>query len=177
MSERPRTSDGTPVGGWILRGNRDTFDISEMVERYGQVFRYPVEPGERADLMAPGQPCFLYLTDTSRVVGLWGVGEVVAPVLPVPADPDDPAGDLLFAEVEILMLRKAIPEKKLRAEKPLTDSELFRSPDMPNPLVLEPRAVRAIEGFDLDLVTPTEEQARRLDDLLAAEEAQQSGPG
>lgn len=171
MRDRLQTSDGTPVGGWVLRGDSDTFDVSEMIERYGQVFRYPVEPGERAELMEPGQPCFLYLTDTSRVVGLWGVGEVVAPVLPVQVDPSDPDSDeILFAEVEMFLLRKPIASSKLRDEALLASSEVFTDPDRPNPLVLEPRAVRVVEGFELDLVTPTDEQSLRLAALLAAEE-------
>lgn len=171
MSEGVVLADGTRLGGWVLRGDRSTFDVMPMVERYGQVYRYPVEPGDRADLMAPGQPCFLYLTDTSRVVGVWGVGEVVAPVLLVPDDPTSPDGAAkLMAEVEILFLAKPIPDSKLRGDSALANSEIFSKPDQPNPLVLEPKAVRAIEGFEFELVAPTEEQAERLDALLAAEE-------
>lgn len=168
-----RTDDGTPVGGWVLRGDRSVFDIGPMIERFGQVYRYPVDPGERADLMAAGQPCFLYLTDTSRVVGLWGVGEVVAPVLPVAGDGTHQGGtDELLAEVEMLLLQKPIPADKLRADPVLAASELFTAPGRPNPLVLEPAAVRAIEGFDFDLIVPTDEQVERLDALLAAEEGE-----
>jgi len=171
MAERVKTAGGTPVGGWVLRGDRSTFDVGPMIERYGQVYRYPVEPGDRADLMAPGQPCFLYLTDTSRVVGLWGIGEVVAPVLLVPDDPASIEGPAtLMTEVEILPLAKPIAESRLRAEKVLAGSEMFTAADLPNPLVLEPRAVRAIESFEFELVSPTDEQADRLDVLLAAEE-------
>lgn len=164
------------MGGWVIRGDRSSFDLTEMVEAYGQVFRHPVEPGERADLMAPGQPCFLYLTDTSRVVGLWGIGEVVAPVLWLAVDPARPDGPrTVVAEVEILLLRKGIAAEKLRREPDLARSEIFIAPDRPNPLVLEPKAVRAIEGLDFELVLPTEEQSRRLDALLSAEEAGEAG--
>lgn len=94
MSETVRTSEGTVLGGWMLRGSRATFDVAPMLERYGQIYRHPVAPGERAELMAPGQPCFLHLGDTSRVVGLWAIGEVVAPVLELDG--------VLHAEVEML---------------------------------------------------------------------------
>ncbi len=176
MAASLHAPDGTPIGGWMLRGDRTTFDVWPMLEQYGQIYRYPVPAGPRAELMGPGQPCFLFLTDTSRVVGLWAVGEVVAPVLEVPADPDsvpdsaDGAGRLL-AEVEMLPLRKAIAEGTLRKDPALARSELFTAPEQANPLVLEPQAVRAIEGFELELVPPSAEQVERLDALLAAEDA------
>lgn len=170
MAEPVRTSQGTPVGGWLLRGTRSTFDTGPMLERYGQIYRYPVEPGERADLMAPGQPCFLHLGDTSRVVGIWAIGEVVAPVLWLA---DGPQGEARpFAEVELFPLRKALAGGKLRREVALAESELFTHPDRANPLVLRPEAVRAIEGFDFELVPPTEDQVLALDELLAQEEAE-----
>lgn len=156
----------------MLRGDRNTVDLTPMVETFGQIYRYPVEPGERADLMAPGQPCFLFRTDTAHVVGLWAIGEVVAPVLALPVDPAHPDGPtVLHAEVEMLMLQKPIAAAKLREEATLEASELFTEPGRVNPLVLEPRAVRAIEGFEFELVAPTPEQSDRLDALLAAEDA------
>lgn len=174
MAEPLRTPEGTPIGGWVLRGDRATFDVAPMLDRFGQIYRYPVTPGPRAELMAPGQPCFLYLTDTSRVVGLWAVGEVVAPVLAVPIDPSDPApglGPRLLAEVEMLPLRKAIPARDLRKDPALSGSEVFTDPSRANPLVLQPREVRAIEGYEFELVPPSPEQSERLDALLAAEDA------
>lgn len=163
MSETVRTSEGTVLGGWMLRGSRSTFDVAPMLERYGQIYRHPVSPGERAELMAPGQPCFLHLGDTSRVVGLWAIGEVVAPVLELDG--------VLHAEVEMLPLTKPISDDKLRREAALARSELFSRPAPANPLVLTPEAVRAIESFDFELVPATEDQARALDRLLADEEA------
>jgi hypothetical protein len=163
--------DGLQLGGWALRGDRSTFDVGPMVESFGQVYRYPVEPGPRASAMAPGQPCVLILEDTSRVVGLWFIGEVVAPVLEVAADADDPeAGTVLHAEVEMLPLAKPISLDKLRGNVDLAASELFTAAGSPNPLVLEPRAMRAIESFEFEIVAPTAEQSDRLDAVLAAEE-------
>ena len=86
------------------------------------------------------------------------------------ADSADGAGRLL-AEVEMLPLRKAIAEGTLRKDPALARSELFTAPEQANPLVLEPQAVRAIEGFELELVPPSAEQVERLDALLAAEDA------
>lgn len=175
MAPDLHTGDGTTVGGWVLRGTRSTFDTDAMIERFGQVYRYPVAPGERADLMGPGQPCFLHLGDTSRVVGIWAIGEVVAPVLWLGEDgaETERGRGTPHAEVELYPIRKAIADTKLRQEPALAESELFTRPDQANPVILSPAAVRAVEGFDFDLVPPDEEQVALLDQLLADEEAAQ----
>ena len=177
MAERIQTEDGTPIGGWVLRSDGRSFDVRPMLEEYGQVFRYPVDPNARVDLMAPGQPCFLHIGDRSRVVGLWAIGEVVAPALALPVDPGgDDTAEQLYAEVELLALAKPIPDDKLRADPKLARSELFTAGDRPNPLVLRPVEVRAIEAFDFELVPPTDEQAARLEALLDAEESDDDAP-
>ncbi len=171
MSDAPRTDDGTPIGGWVLKADPAQFDVAPMIEEFGQVFRYPVEPGPRADLMAPGQPCFLYVADTSKVVGLWGIGEVVAGCFTAPIDADDAsAGEQLFAEVELLPFEKGIALAKVAAHKVLAGSELVTAPDQPNPIVLRPEEVRALEEFDFTIVEPTEEQAAKLAEVLGDED-------
>ncbi len=165
------TQRGAPVAGWVLRADRAVFDVGAMIEEYGQVFRHPVAAGPRADEMAPGQPCFLFVTDTSRVVGIGAIGEVVAPVLVAPVDLDDPEGaQQSYAEVELLPLEKAIPLAKLRDHPVLGSSELVTGTDLPNPLALSSEEVRAIEGFEFSLLEPTEEQAARLEEVLGEEE-------
>ena len=170
MSDAPRTDDDTPVGGWVLKADPAVFDVTQMLEDFGQVFRYPVEPGARADLMEAGQPCFLFRSDTSRVVGIWAVGEVVATCFSAPLDEDDPAaGEQLFAEVELLPLEKGIPIDKIKAHKILGQGELVSVPQHTNPIVLRPEEVRALEEFDFTLVEPTEEQAENLAEALGEE--------
>ena len=171
MTTSPRTDDGTPIGGWVLKADPAVFDVASMLEAYGQVFRYPVPAGSRADLMEAGQPCFLFQSDTSRVVGIWAIGEVVAPVLVAPLDPDDPdAGDQLYAEVELLPLEKGLALGKLRDHKVLATSELVTTPDAANPVVLRPEEVRALEEFDFSFVEPTEEQLANLEEALGSDE-------
>ncbi len=121
--------------------------------------------------MEPGQPCFLFVTDTSRVVGIGAIGEVVAPVLVAPVDIDDPeSAEQSYAEVELLPLEKAIPLTKLRDHPVLGASEIVTGAELPNPLALSIEEVRAIESFEFSFVEPTEEQAARLEEALGAEE-------
>ena len=170
MSDAPRTDDGKPIGGWVLKADPSVFDVSQMLEDFGQVFRYPVEPGSRADLMDAGQPCFLFQGDTSRVVGIWAVGEVVATCFSAPLDADNPdAGEQLFAEVELLPLEKGIPIDKIKAHKVLAQGELVSDPNRANPIVLRPEEVRALEEFDFTFVEPTEQQAENLAEALGEE--------
>lgn len=170
MSERPTTPDGTPIGGWAIRVDRHDFDVEPMIEAFGQVFRHPLPPGDRVALLAPGQPCFWFQTDRSKVIGIWGVGEVVGEAFSAPVDPDEPAaGEHILAEVEIYPLAKPIPLDKLRADAAFADSELLLDPPPPNPLVLGPRQVRAIEALEFTIVPPSEEQVAALDELLDSE--------
>jgi hypothetical protein len=166
-TDRPETAEGIPIGGWVLRTDVAGFDPGPMLAEYGQVFRYPIPASDRAELMVPGQPCFLWRSDRSKVVGIWGVGEVVAPTFSAPVDPDDPsAGEQLFAEVEILALEKPIAVGKLAATKGFEGSEVLADDDRADPVVLRPAEVRAIEEFDFTIVEPTDQQLARLDELL-----------
>ena len=170
-SDRAHTPDGTPIGGWVLRADPAIFDVEPMLEAYGQVFRYPLAPSDRVELLEPGTPCFLFRSDTSKVVGIWAVGEVVAPAFEAPIDQDDPgAGTQFFAEVELLPLDKPIAAGKLKDLAPFADGELLTSPDQPNPIVLRPEEVRAIEELEFTIVEPTEEQVARLEEVLGAED-------
>lgn len=172
MSDRPRTEDGKPIGGWVLRADPGGFDVAGTLETYGQVFRFPLDPSERADLLDAGQPCFLYSGATSKVVGIWAIGEVVAPCTLVELEGDDGAvtESQLYAEVELLPLVKPLSVDKLRKDKVLAQGELLTDPTRDNPVVLRPEEVRAIEGFEFDFVEPTEEQLAALDEALGQDD-------
>jgi hypothetical protein len=169
--------------GWLLVGGRDQLDTSAMLARHGTVYRWPIAEVDapRAAAMSPGQPCFLYLTDRSRTVGLWAVGSVVAPVLALPAgtpllpgeaalEPEPiPAQARLWAEVELLALDKPIPRDTLMARRVLAEGPL-ESTGSPSLVTLRPAEVSALESFDFWLVDPDEHQRAHLDALLGAED-------
>lgn len=154
------TTDGTPIGGWVLRADPGGFDVADTLARYGQVFHFPLVANDRTGLMEPGQACYLFSGDRSRVVGIWGVGEVVAPVLAL-------ADDDVLAEVEILALAKPIGVDRLTADPTLARSELLTDPAGPNPVVLRPDERRALEAFEFEIVEPDDEQRRLVDRALA----------
>lgn len=183
MTSRPATPDGIPVGGWILRSS-DAASIIADLKEFGQVFRFPLPESDRVDLIEAGQPCFLYVGEPgNRKVkpGIWAVGEVVGPVtVGLPEDNEGSATDgidvdereeRLFAEVELIPLQTRITLGELNDHRVLVDSELIDRPDRPNPIVLRPKEVRALEEWDFALVEPTPEQMARLDEVLDGDDA------
>jgi hypothetical protein len=171
-----------PAAGWVLRASRAELDVDALLERFGQLHRIPVGAGDAAAQLQPGQPCFLVRTDRARVVGLWAIGEVVAPVLHLPAGTPvlpaegplgttDETAERTYAEVELLPVAKPVALEAL-----LTDDRLARSPltgaGEPGraPLPLTREQVRAIEAVELWIEEPSEEQRRALDRLLADED-------
>ncbi|MCB0978553.1 MAG: hypothetical protein KDB02_13945, partial [Acidimicrobiales bacterium] len=181
MADAPTTEDGRTIGGWVLK-SADAASVIADLKEFGQVFRFPVPPGPRTDLLDAGQPCFLYVAEPGNPKvkpGIWAVGEVVGPVTVAMVDEtessatDGPSADAerLFAEVELLPLQTRITLGELNDHRVLVDSELIDRPDQPNPVVLLPREVRALEEWDFALVEPTEEQVRRLDEVLDEDDA------
>ncbi len=181
------TDDGRPAG-WVLLSSSAAMDLDGAWERFGQVHRVPVPADTDLDAILPGTPCFLVRTDRNRVVGLWAVGEVVAPPLALPAGTPvlpaeaplgaiDPSVPRTYAEVELLALAKAVPLTTL-----VEDARLARSPlggrrpaielgsDPGTPIALPSSAVRALEALEWWIEEPTDEQRRALDRLLAEED-------
>ena len=172
MADGPTTEDGKPIGGWVLRADPGGFDVAGTIAEFGQVFRFPLDLSPRAALMDAGQPCFLYSGDTSKVVGIWAVGEVVGPVTTVTTTDDDgnEVEQQHFAEVELLPLEKPIAHGKLKDHRVLATGELLTSPTQPNPGVLRPEEVRGLEEFDFAFVEPTDAQMDRLAEVLGQDE-------
>jgi hypothetical protein len=171
MSDRARTDDGKPIGGWVLRADPGAFDVAATLAEFGQVFRFPLDPNDRTDLLDAGQPCFLFSADTSKVVGIWAIGEVVAPPTLIELEgADGSVQSQLYAEVELLPLAKPISVDKLTKHKVLAQGELLTAPGRENPIVLRPEEVRAIEEFEFDFVEPTEEQIARVEEVLGQED-------
>lgn len=174
-------ADDEPAG-WLAWEGADTAAVDAMLARFGQVYRLALPDGPPRPAPAPGQPCFLVRTDRSRVVGIWAVGEVVAPCLtvpagtpPLPAEPElGPAGsdaERCYAEVELFPLAKPLALDRLRSAPPLADGALADPGPRPVLRALDRAQVRAVEGMEFWIEAPDDDQRRALDDLLAAEDA------
>lgn len=182
MAAAPPSDDPSPTSappaGWLLRVDRSVLDVGATLAEHGQLYRCPIAPGPTADALAPGQPCFLARTDRNGVVGLWAVGEVVAPVLHLPAGTPvlpaevdaDPAAARCYAEVELLPLAKPIAASKLAEDEALAGSPLTETEGDVGPWPLTGAHVRAIEALEFWIDPPTDEQRAALDALLAAED-------
>ena len=165
MDDAPLSVDGQPAAGWVLRSTDAAAVVADFKE-FGQVFRFPVPEGDRTDLMAAGQPCFLYVAEPGNPdvkPGIWAVGEVVGPA----SISDD---DTVFAEVELLPLQQRIALGALNDHRVLAASELLSKPDRDNPFVLRSEELRALEEWDFELREPTPEQEARLDEVLAEDD-------
>ena len=180
----PSTSEAhAPPAGWLLVADQPTLDVEVMLRRFGQVYRYPVGDNDEARLLDAGQPCFLVRTDRSKVIGIWAIGEAVAPCLALDpalehpaagrAEPLDPDGRQLHAEVELLPLQKPLALTKLLDDDVLGPGALATATERRGLVPLSRREVRAIESFDFWIEEPTDDQRRALDELLELEEATQ----
>ena len=165
MDEGPRTEDGNPIAGWILRST-DAAAVTADLKEFGQVFRFAVPAGPRIDTLDAGQPCFLFVSEPGNATvkpGIWAVGEVVGPC--TVGEEDE-----LFAEVELLPLQQRIPLASLNEHRTLSRTELLADPGRGNPFVIRTEELRALEEWDFDLVEPTEEQTARLEEVLAEDD-------
>lgn len=173
----------SPPAAWAVLVDRDGLDLEAMAARYGAVYRVPLPVDSPHEQVAPGQPCVLYRTDRSRTVGIWAIGEAVAPalvlgegdpLLPGEADlapPGASAPPRCYAEVELALLDKPLARDRLAGDPALSSAALLATSATRGLVPLEAAELRAIEAFDFWLVEPDDDQRDRLDRLLAAEDA------
>lgn len=180
MSEAEPTHESDSVAGWILRASKSDVDLDTVLARFGQIYRIPTTTKS----LEPSTPCFLVRTDGNRVVGLWAVGEVVAPNLELPPNTALLPGELPlgpavrseqhrhYAEVELFPIAKPVPIAKLLEDEQLEGSELanWQSASSHTALALSAQQVRAIEAFEWWIEEPSEDQRAELDQLLADED-------
>ncbi|MFN8017216.1 MAG: hypothetical protein U0P45_03740 [Acidimicrobiales bacterium] len=175
-------ADGSGRRAWALVVDRAALDVEGQAERFGTVFRVPLPEGAPLDHLAPGQPCVLHRVDRSRTVGIWAIGEVVAPALvlddqapalPGEADlvpPGAPAPPRRYAEVELRLLEKPIGRDRLATAPALAASALLDDGTGWGLVPLSLAELQAVEAMDFWLVEPDDDQLRRLDALLGAED-------
>lgn len=159
---------------WLLTDDGTDGLVAASLARYGSIYRVALDPdGDEAP--RSGDPVVLLSVDRSRVVGLWAVGQAVAEPLRRPAgsvvlpgEPDgcDGAHARTYAEVELLPVAKPIPMAELRALAALAPA--LSAPARCAPLSRAQR--HAVEGLELWLEEPSDEQRLALDAVLAAED-------
>ena len=134
------------MAAWLLKTSRAPAELVPGWEP-GQERRLQrcVRRSYRLDLMAPGQPCLLWLSGP-REPGVHAVGRVLAaaddPVaLDLPGPPDrQPA-----VEVALTLLADPVPRSVLLAHPGFRDAEVVRMAAGSNPSYLTPRQLAAVE--------------------------------
>ncbi|MCB0976137.1 MAG: EVE domain-containing protein [Acidimicrobiales bacterium] len=154
------TKDGRPIAGWVFKANRSVYDVESALEAEGWVNGWSVHENYRVDLLAAGQPCFLYVSGKhpdGRDGGfIIGVGEIAGEAFSATGsgdqfwgDPDVAKTKHRFVSMEVYPLVNPIPREDIVDHPILGQTELIRSPQMSNPSVLRPDELDALREFDL----------------------------
>lgn len=131
------------LGAWLLKGNADQVDLAERFQRDPRVQSWCVQPGYRAQLMAPGQRVVFWASGSRGKLpyGIWGLGFLAGPV---DTDTDDGRWRVpldLVIDDPVAWL----PRQQLRADPRLADAEVLRQPQGANPSFLTVAQLAALE--------------------------------
>jgi hypothetical protein len=102
-----------------------------------------VMPGYRAELMEPGDRCFVWVTGargSSWTPGIWAMGAVTTQ--PVPSEEE---GRRLRVGLAVHGLEPRLARHELKSDPRFAAAEILRLPRMGNPLILTPDEVAAID--------------------------------
>lgn len=155
-----RLRDGTAVGAWLLKANPAVWDIGTALRDGTELDWWRMARSYRNDLVAPGQPCAMWVTRGDRRVGsgVWALGEVTGPVHEDSGDPDDPLWRDEAARrqlrprlpVRLEVLDRPVLREEFVADPRLDHAEVLVVPRIGNPAVLTPDEWQAL----LELVGP-----------------------
>jgi hypothetical protein len=154
------------LGAWLIKCNPEVWDFAAFLRgEMGDIRSWSVNPSYRTDLMEQGQPILFWVTGRDGKhpePGLWGAGIVAGRVQR--DDPDDDPDLWLdrdkrrraefFVPVDLQIWDEPVPRRVLQADPRLAGMEIFRQPQMGNPLVVTIEQLAALtEHIDLP---PTE---------------------
>jgi hypothetical protein len=131
----PRLSPGD-VACWVLKTARPPAELVPGWAGPGaRLLDRCVRRSYRLDLMAPGQPCLLWLSGRDRP-GVHALGEVAGGVS---AGPEGPA-----VPVRLTLLAEPVPRVDLLADPRMRDAEVLRMPAGSNPSWLSAEQFAAV---------------------------------
>ena len=146
--------NGDPVGAWLFKANPAVWDIGAYLRSGAPLDRWRMAPSYRVDLVEPGQPCALWVTngDPRLPPGIWAVGEIANFPFEDVGDPTDELwrdrGDARHVRpyVDLVMdvLADGVPRDVIRADPRLADMEIFRAPRVASPVAVGPGEWRAL---------------------------------
>jgi hypothetical protein len=175
MREIGRLRNGTPIGGWLLKARPDVWDLPAYLAAGNIVESWSLVDSYRLELLAPGQPCVLWMTGATGsrpTPGLWAMGELTGE--PELGDADGLDGDghdghdgddgfwLSDGErdrprpriaVRLDFFDPPIPRAVFTDDPRLARAEIFRAPRAGNPVAFTPAELACIreitDGHDL----------------------------
>jgi EVE domain len=147
-----RLRDGTEVAAWLFKANPAVWDVVGAIAAINAdpgaepIDRWPMVASYRIDLVAPGQPCVLWVTGgrTARTTGVWGMGHVTTEAYLDASDrrPDDTKP---WAGLDLEFLTQPIPLAELAADERFARAEIIRAPRVSSPVALTADELWAIE--------------------------------
>jgi hypothetical protein len=124
------------VACWVLKTTRPPAEIAPgWTSPAAQVLDRCVRRSYRLDLIAPGQPCLLWLSGRDRP-GVHALGEVTDGI------EDRPDGPVVH--VRLTLLTEPIPRAELLADPRTRDAEVLRMPAGSNPSWLSAEQYAAV---------------------------------
>ncbi|MFC8617838.1 protein NO VEIN domain-containing protein [Micromonospora purpureochromogenes] len=137
------------LGAWMLKCNPGVWDLAAFLKDGGETIdRWSVVPNYRTALMDEGQQVLFWVTGPGRAYpepGLWGRGSVLGPAGYIDTAHEDPGywrdehqrrQSKHFVPVDIRLFHEPISRTTLRGNRRLAGLEVFRQPQMGNPLVV-----------------------------------------
>jgi hypothetical protein len=137
------TRDGVEIAAWMLKANPDVWDVIGHLAAGRVIDSWGVMPGYRAELMGPGDRCFVWVTGPRGAwwtPGIWAAGVVASRPMA-----SDEQGRRLRAGLEVRALDEILPRRELRADPRFAAAEILRLPRMGNPLILTPAELAVID--------------------------------
>jgi len=166
MREIGRLRNGTAVGGWLLKARPDVWDLPAFLAAGGIVESWSLVDSYRLELMAPGDPCVLWMTGATGsrpTPGLWAMGEIAG--VPELGDGGDDADDGFWLSdgerdrprpriaVRLDFFDPPIPRSVFADDPRFARAEIFRAPRAANPVALTPAELACLheitDGHDL----------------------------
>ncbi|MET7805024.1 protein NO VEIN domain-containing protein [Micromonospora chersina] len=145
------------LGAWLVKCNPDVWDLAGYLAAGGEtITSWSVVPNYRAELIREGQRVLFWVTGADGAhlqPGLWGAGVALGPVYQ--DEGDDDSGYWLdeeqlrrthhFAPLDVRLFHHPVRRNVLKSDRRLTDMEIFRQPQMGNPLFVTKEQLAAIE--------------------------------
>jgi hypothetical protein len=143
--------DGTEVAAWMFKANPEVWDVLGAIRHGEPIDSWPMVSSYRVDLVAPGQPCALWVTGGrgAKTTGLWGRGVITGEPYweVVERKPDEPKP---WVEFEMEFLDDAIPLLELASDERFARAEIIRAPRVSSPVALTAEQLSAIDDAWLD---------------------------